>query len=51
MDIGGNSLNVLNLISQIYNEFEVELDLGDLFHESTVESIVHRIEQADKAGR
>lgn len=51
MDIGGNSLNVLNLISQIYNEFEVELDLGDLFHESTVEAIARHIEQAGTASR
>jgi amino acid adenylation domain-containing protein len=51
MDIGGNSLNVLNLISQIYNEFEVELDLSDLFHESTVEAIAHHIEQASTASR
>lgn len=51
MDIGGNSLNVLNLISQIYNEFEVELDLGELFHESTVEAIARLIEQAGVADR
>lgn len=31
MDIGGNSLNILNLISNIYDEFNVEINLEDLF--------------------
>ncbi len=51
MDIGGNSLNVLNMIAQIYNEFEVELDLGDLFNKSTVEAIASYIEQEGTAIR
>lgn len=46
MNIGGNSLNILNLISNIYNEFNVELSLEDLFNESTVEVIAKYIDRA-----
>ena len=46
MDIGGNSLNILNLISNIYDEFNVEINLEDLFNDSTVEATAKYIDHA-----
>lgn len=39
MQIGGNSLNIMSLISKVYKEFGVELPIGEVSQNPTIESI------------
>ncbi len=44
LDMGGNSLNAMNLTSRIYKEFNVNLQLSVIFENPTVEELVSIIE-------
>lgn len=46
LKIGGNSLSVMNLVSMVYQEFEVEIALNDVFHDSTIEGIANLVREA-----
>ncbi|NOQ25383.1 MAG: amino acid adenylation domain-containing protein [Bacteroidales bacterium] len=42
-NIGGNSLQIIKLVSQIKNVIETNLTVLDVFHEPTIKAISHRI--------
>jgi iturin family lipopeptide synthetase A len=47
--LGGNSLNVMNLISKIHKEFDVRISLGEIFNNTTIEKQAKIIMAAKKA--
>jgi len=49
LDMGGNSLNAMNLISRIYKAFDVNLQLSVIFENPTVEELVSVIEASGKS--
>jgi tyrocidine synthetase-3 len=42
-EIGGHSLKATRLASQIHKEFEIKMELKDVFTEATIESIASKI--------
>jgi amino acid adenylation domain-containing protein/non-ribosomal peptide synthase protein (TIGR01720 family) len=47
-NLGGNSLNIMTLISYIHRDFGIRPSLGDMFEHDTVESQAQLIEKSDK---
>ncbi len=43
LKLGGSSLNIMSLISDIYEEFDIEILITDLFNNSTIEDIAMKI--------
>lgn len=48
IDLGGHSLIVISIISQIHQVFDVELQLNDVFDNPTVREMSKLVEAADK---
>lgn len=51
MQIGGNSLNIMTMISMIYEEFGIELPLGVIFENPTIkkmEEYIHGLKDAEQ---
>lgn len=46
MQIGGHSLNVMTLVSRIYQEFGVEIPLGQVFSDASIEGIAEYIKSS-----
>lgn len=46
IELGGNSLNVMTLISRIHREFDIRLSLGEIFKNSTIEMQAMCIKEA-----
>lgn len=46
-ELGGNSLNVMSLISKIHRQFDVRLPLGDIFKNPTIEKQAQLLKVAD----
>jgi len=46
--IGGNSLNIMRLISRIYTEFEVRMPLKEFFNRSTIKTQADYIRQSSR---
>lgn len=50
LKIGGHSLKLMSLISRVYQEFEIELPLGEVFNHPTIGSIAELIAGMGKTG-
>lgn len=46
--IGGNSLNMTSLVTQIQKEFSVNLNLSDIYNNPTIEKLTKLIEKQEK---
>ncbi len=46
LKIGGHSLNLMTLISKIYQKFGVEIPLGEIFNSATLEGIAKYIKES-----
>src|SRR5262249_36959184 len=49
-EIGGHSLLATQVVSRVRNTFGVEIGVGSIFEDATVESLASRIEKSMKAG-
>ena len=49
LHIGGNSLNIMSLVTKIFRTFEVELPLGIVFAKPTIEMIAEYISGSEKS--
>jgi amino acid adenylation domain-containing protein len=47
-ELGGNSLNIMALLSQIHMVFDVRIPLGDIFNNPTIEKQARLIHQANE---
>ncbi|NOU63269.1 amino acid adenylation domain-containing protein [Paenibacillus sp. LMG 31461] len=48
LDIGVHSLNIMTLIARVYEEFEVELPLEEVFNHATIDNIASFIKEKGK---
>lgn len=48
-ELGGDSLDAVNIIAKIHKEFNVELTLKDLFETSTVKILAQKIQNSNKS--
>lgn len=48
LQVGGHSLKMMSLIFRIYQEFDVEIPLGELYNNATIEKIAEYMNQAGK---
>jgi len=46
-DMGGNSLNVMILMSRIYDEFQISVPIKDMFEYQTVRELIRKIDKQD----
>jgi amino acid adenylation domain-containing protein len=46
--LGGNSLNIMSLISKIHKEFDVRIPLGDIFNHPTIQKQAEIIKRSTK---
>jgi amino acid adenylation domain-containing protein/non-ribosomal peptide synthase protein (TIGR01720 family) len=47
-ELGGNSLNVMSLISKIHKEFDIRIPLGDIFNNPTIKQQAEIIKSAEE---
>lgn len=49
MKLEGNSINIMTLISMIYQEFGVEMPLAEVFYKPTIEAVAQYIRESGKS--
>jgi acyl carrier protein len=43
-DLGGHSLKAIRIMTRIYEQFDIEIDLTDLFRQPYIESLAEEVE-------